>query len=456
MRRAVVVAVACLLAAFAAGGSGTAWAAEPAGSTGPLGLEARIGGQVVGAGDLVIDPTRETNIEITVRNETSSLLRVKTVRLSGTALALTFFAYDTTVAFDVPAGATVERSFPLDLADLDQQATGLLPATVQLLAPDRTVLSEVAATSDVRGSVWSVFGVFGIAVVVMTLLAWAGALVSLARGRLPANRWRRALRFLPAGFGTGLSAVITLSVLRLVAPAPAAEIPMVLGAAAAAFLLGYLTPHPNPAVAPDEASLGQGPTEHIGGVDPAAPGQYPPGSYLPGQYPPGPAVGQGLGGAVGQAHGQGLGQAAGVAVGQVPGQGLGQGFGVAAGQAPGHGLGQAAGPGSGPGQHGPGQYPAGQLPPGLLPPADPGSPAEQPTEAHQVPVPNRQQWPPQEQPQAQPQPQQWPPQEQAQAQPQAPQGRPWVPADPDATVDADATMQAGLLSGFLERPDGRR
>ena len=47
-------------------------------------------------------------------------------------------------------------------------------------------------------------------------------------------------------FGTGLVAVITLSVLRLVPPEPAVEIPVVLGAAAIAFLLGYLTPHPAP------------------------------------------------------------------------------------------------------------------------------------------------------------------------------------------------------------------
>jgi hypothetical protein len=244
VRRAVAVAVASMLVGLLGGSATAAIAAD---STGRLKLEARIDGRVVGDGRLVIDPARTAVVEITVSNETGSAQRVRTVRLSGTALALTFFAYDTTVPFEVPAGETVSRSFPLDLADLGRQATGLLPSSVQVLGQDRAVLAEVDTTADVRGSVWSVYGMFGIALVVLTLLAWLGALVALARHRLPANRWRRALRFLPAGFGTGLSAVITLSVLRLVAPAPAAELPLILGAAAAALVLGYLTPYPGDA-----------------------------------------------------------------------------------------------------------------------------------------------------------------------------------------------------------------
>jgi hypothetical protein len=45
-------------------------------------------------------------------------------------------------------------------------------------------------------------------------------------------------------------------VLRLVPPEPAVEIPVVLGAAAIAFLLGYLTPHPAPpAVAESDTTV---------------------------------------------------------------------------------------------------------------------------------------------------------------------------------------------------------
>jgi hypothetical protein len=237
VRAAAVVAAGWLLATAAAP---SAWAAPD----GRLRLEARLDGHLVGDGRLAVDPSEPVDLTITVSNNGSSPSRVKTVRLSGTALGLTFFAYDTAVAIDVPPGRTVTRTFPLDLADLGRQATGLLPSSVRLIGPDRAVLGEVSAVSDVRGSMWSVYAVFGLAVVVVTVLAWVGALVALATHRLPANRGRRALRFLPAGFGTGLAAVITLSVTRLVAPAPAAEIPLVLGCAAAALLLGYLTPYP--------------------------------------------------------------------------------------------------------------------------------------------------------------------------------------------------------------------
>lgn len=248
MRRSVAAVVALVLAGWLGAGG-------PAMADGDrLIMEAKVDGKVVGDGRMTIDPARPTTIEITVSNPSTSTQRVKTVRLSGSALALTFFAYDTTVAFDVPAGGNATRSFPLDLADLDRQATGLLPASVTLLGNDREVLAEVETTSDVRGSLWSVYGVFGIALIVLTALAWVSALVALARQRLPANRWRRALRFVPAGFGAGLSAVVTLSVLRLVPPAPTAEIPLILGAAAVTLALGYLTPYPG-----DEAEAAYGP-----------------------------------------------------------------------------------------------------------------------------------------------------------------------------------------------------
>ncbi|MEV0679476.1 hypothetical protein AB0I60_23420 [Actinosynnema sp. NPDC050436] len=206
-------------------------------------LTAYVDGRQVGPDDLVLDPSRSVKVAVTVHNGTDTARHVKTVRLSGTALALTFFSYDTTVPFEVPAKQSVSRAFHLDLGQLGTQATGLLPTDVEVLDGQREVVAAISATGDVRGSLWSVYGVFGLAVFFLTALAWAGALWALARRRLPANRWQRAMQFLPAGVGTGLVAVISLSVLRVVAPSPAAEVPFVLGAAAAAFLLGYLTPN---------------------------------------------------------------------------------------------------------------------------------------------------------------------------------------------------------------------
>jgi hypothetical protein len=218
-------------------------------------LEATVDGRPVGATTLVLDPASEDlKVSVTVRNNTDTLLRVRTVRLSGTALALTFFAYDTTVPFEVPAKGTATRGFSLDLADLGSQAIGLLPTTVEVISVDRDTLAEVEATGDVRGSLWSVYGVFGLAVLALTILSWLGALIALARRRLPANRWQRAMRFLPAGIGTGLVAVISLSVLRFVPPSPTAEIPFIVGAAGAALLLGYLTPHPGDALSSSETT----------------------------------------------------------------------------------------------------------------------------------------------------------------------------------------------------------
>lgn len=211
---------------------------------GSVQLEADVDGRPVGVGILVLDPENAAKVSVTVRNNTSTVQRVKTVRISGTALALTFFAYDTTVPFDVPPKSEETRSFPLDPSDLGSQAIGLLPVTVEVIDVQRESIASVETTGDVRGSLWSVYGAFGLGVLVLTALSWLGALLALARRRLPANRWQRAMRFLPAGIGTGLIAVISLSVLRLVAPSPTAEIPFILGAAGAALLLGYVTPHP--------------------------------------------------------------------------------------------------------------------------------------------------------------------------------------------------------------------
>jgi hypothetical protein len=232
-----------------------------AADSGSVQVDVSVNGKVVTDQDIVLDPAVPAQISIRVSNNGDTAQRVKTFRLSGSALGLTFLAYDTTVSFDVAPRTQLTRAFPLDLGDLGNQAIGLLPAKFELLDPDRNTVAEVSSTADVKGSVTSVYGVFGLAVLLLTALAWAGALIALARHRLPANRFRRALRFLPAGVGTGLTAVITLSVLRLMAPAPAAEIPLVLGAAAVALVLGYLTPHPNRATAAPIAQAPAGATQ---------------------------------------------------------------------------------------------------------------------------------------------------------------------------------------------------
>ncbi|MFG1640052.1 hypothetical protein ACGFMK_07180 [Amycolatopsis sp. NPDC049252] len=226
--------------------------------SGSLRLDVSIDDRPIADATVPIDPATQVKLEVVATNTGNAPVKVRSVRLSGVALALTFFAYDTTAPFEVPARGRVSRTFVLDLGDLSGQATGLLPSSVELLDAQRATLGEATTVADVRGSFWSVYGVFGLAMLVLTILAWLAALLALARHRLAANRWRRGLRFLPAGFGTGLVAVITLSVLRLVPPEPAIEIPVVLGAAAIAFLLGYLTPNPvKPAPEPGYEGTGE-------------------------------------------------------------------------------------------------------------------------------------------------------------------------------------------------------
>ncbi|GGS16933.1 hypothetical protein [Actinokineospora fastidiosa] len=242
MGRLTVVAVALVGISL----MGTPAAAAP---SAPLEVIVTVDGGTVTGRTVTLDPARPAELRVTAVNPTGQARQVRVIRVSGVALALTFFAYDTAIPFEVPARGEATRTFPLDVRHLDGQAIGLLPASVELLDDDRAVLGSVDTVTDVRGSLWSVYGVFGIAMALLTALTWASALLALARHRLSPNRFRRALRFLPAGVGTGLVAVVTLSVLRLVPPEPAVEIPIVLGAAVIAMLLGFLTPHPAPAPA---------------------------------------------------------------------------------------------------------------------------------------------------------------------------------------------------------------
>lgn len=249
MRRVIAVGVALATCAVLFGGTSAAAADS-------VQIAVSLDGKPANGNTVTIDPARQTELSIVATNDTSAVVRVRSVRVTGVALALTFFSYDTTMPFDVPAHSKITRTLVLDFGDLGGQAIGLLPTTVEIVGGQRDVLASVDTVADVRGSVWSVYGVFGLALLVLTALAWVTALLALARHKLSPNRVRRAIRFLPAGVGTGLVAVVTLSVLRLVPPAPAIEIPVVLGAAVIGLLLGYLTPNPvAPPAPPDDPTI---------------------------------------------------------------------------------------------------------------------------------------------------------------------------------------------------------
>jgi hypothetical protein len=243
--RLVRVRAASLLATVV-GLAGVAVAPSPAVAATPVSFTARIDGrplsQATDRHPLRLDPKRPSALELTVTNRSSQALQVRTIRLAGTVIGLTFFGYETTVGVNVVAGATVTRQFSLELAGLSGQATGLLPASVTLLDQQRHELASHSLVVDVRGSIWSVYGVFGLALVVVTALSIGGALLALSRNQLPLNRWRRGLRFLPGGIGIGLSVVFTLSAVRVFVARSGRWVPIVLVAAAVLFAVGYLTP----------------------------------------------------------------------------------------------------------------------------------------------------------------------------------------------------------------------
>lgn len=211
-------------------------------------MTARIGGQPLATSSethpVRLSPQRSALIAVTIHNETGGTLHVTTVRLAGQVMGLTFFAYDTTVAITVPAGRTVTRRYALDLVGLNGQATGLIQGSLSILGPGQRLLAAQGVVVDVRGSLRSVYGMFGLAVAVLTALAFASSLLRLARQRMHPNRFRRGLRFLVPGVGLGLFLVFTLSATRVFVPQPGKWVPLLAVSAAVLFGLGYLSPSP--------------------------------------------------------------------------------------------------------------------------------------------------------------------------------------------------------------------
>jgi hypothetical protein len=249
------VSVLVIVLALLGMGSGASEAA------GAVTVSASIGGQPLGTSSqnkpVVLRPGQDSLLIITVTNGGSTAVEVTKVRLQGQVIGLTFFEYDTSVSMSVPPGATETRRLMLDLSGLAGQATGLIPGTVKVLDARRHVLAQENGVTDVRGSLRSVYGLFGLGVAFLTALSFAGALVGLARHRLPVNRWRRGLRFLTPGLGLGLMLNFTLSATRVFVPEIGRWLTITAVCAAVLFTLGYLTPTPD--LEEDEPEADQGP-----------------------------------------------------------------------------------------------------------------------------------------------------------------------------------------------------
>jgi hypothetical protein len=195
---------------------------------------------------LRLSPNQPAVIDVRLANPQSrnAPVLVRSLRFDGRVLGLAFFSYATRIDLVAPPGGSDERSFSIDLTGLDGQATGLIPARVQLIDPHGTAIATQGFVVDVRGSLWSVYGVFGLAVAAITILLLGGALWALFRGRQQENRWRRGLTFAGPGLGVGFVLTFTLSATRLLVPSPGTWALLIGLGGCIGFAAGYLAPSP--------------------------------------------------------------------------------------------------------------------------------------------------------------------------------------------------------------------
>jgi hypothetical protein len=206
---------------------------------------------------LELQPDTELRVDVEITNGTTDEVFIRAVRLDSKVLDLTFFTFTTRIDLRVDAGDSATRSFLVDLGDLGDQAVGLLPARMALLDEDRSIITSMSFPVDVRGSLSSVYGLFGIIVALITALLLAAAIARLAAHRLPANRWSRAARFGVPGLGVGMTLTFTLSALRLLTPGASAWVVAVLVCGAIGVAVGWLSPDPREDDSDDEELIHQ-------------------------------------------------------------------------------------------------------------------------------------------------------------------------------------------------------
>ncbi|HXZ62125.1 MAG TPA: hypothetical protein VEG62_05225 [Acidimicrobiales bacterium] len=245
LRPAVVLGtVALCTAATAVFGTSAAWAAQS---------HLRVGITVNGQSALASSDARPaqlyssppTQVHLSVTNLGSVPLSVTTVRFEGSVLGLPLYSYDSTVDLSVSPGATDSITFPVSMDGIGSEATGLVVAGVTLLSPGGATVASQSIVTNVHGQLTSIYGLFGLAVLVLTVSSLVLALVALARHTLPQNRWQRAIRFMIPGFGAGLVLTFTMAALGLYAPGPGHWLSLLVITTCLGIAVGYLTPAPN-------------------------------------------------------------------------------------------------------------------------------------------------------------------------------------------------------------------
>jgi hypothetical protein len=181
---------------------------------------------------------------VLVTNRTSTPVVVQDIELGGRVLGLSFFSYATTVNHTIAAGATDTLRYRLNMTGLSDQATGLIEGRLTLIDPAGEAVADIPTVTDVRGSLISVYGLFGIALVVLTALAIVDAALALVRRRLSPNRWKRGLRLLVPGIGLAMVLAFSASVARLWVPETSRWLVIAAISGAVFFAAGYLSPTP--------------------------------------------------------------------------------------------------------------------------------------------------------------------------------------------------------------------
>jgi hypothetical protein len=223
-------------------------APAPAFAGGTVVVNGRINGtSLAGASEphpLPLVPGRPMTISFVMRNGTSHPVAVGSVNFEGRVAGLTFFSFDTLVRFQVPPGQSKSLAYALDTTSLKGQATGLVPCALSWSTPSGQLIASEPFVSDIKGSIVSVYGLFGLGILVLTVLGLIEALLALAHGRLPLNRWRRGIRFLIPGLGVGAILVFSLSAFGEWLPSNGHWLVILAIFGAAGFVIGYLTPTP--------------------------------------------------------------------------------------------------------------------------------------------------------------------------------------------------------------------
>lgn len=240
-----VIAVILLLSALGWGVTAGHAAADP----GHVTLRATIAGsEFTGSGSrnpVILHPGQTVNVVVQINNSTARPVEVTQIDLRGGVLGMDFFIYSTTADVTVPASTTREATYPLKMVGLEHQATGLVGADVIARGADDQVVGRTGGVVDVRGSIFSVYGLFGLAILILSVLACIDTATRIAHHRLASNRWTRGLQFMLPGLGLGLVVVFVGSLARLLVPSSNTWAISLAACGAAAFALGYLMPAPS-------------------------------------------------------------------------------------------------------------------------------------------------------------------------------------------------------------------